>query len=394
MGFKMLEEIEDQRKAVEDPVSGLSPFQKLQKVCKIYTDATPVIERALLDKKGMLAQLAEATEWVRKAASLGPKLGSETDPAKIAMLEEDWRIHINHAAITLRQMASDLRNVPADLVVEQKALRFQEQVASLAFLGALTMLLLFLNLKPSALKPAPSPWAPVSWAPLACQVSRDSLVVIDQEGVIRSVNPSAEGLLGKPAVELVGRTAASVVDVPRSETSETVHGIVRCPDGRKRKAELTAHPIRLRNRSGVLLCAREIADSPAQSGSSSAESAFVADLFRSCPAPLAVLNPDGHLIHWNEPCQSVLGLDPSTARQEPYWSVVLDGADAQTARQQWESVIKGDAEQELEQAWISSAGQRVKFRWSRSVLRASDGSVRYVLMIGVPRGAAAVALAA
>jgi len=388
VAFQMLEEIQQQENANTTLRPDVTPITRLERVCGIFLSSETSLERAL-EHMGPLHEFRKAAEWVHKAVAARPKLEAKPNAAETARIEQEWRMAIRHAALDLREAASAVRGIPKGLAVDERSIRLRDRIVSLGVLGLIAAILVILRLRPAPARPLPSAWAPVSWAPLASQVTSDGWIVVGPDSLIKSVNPAAETLLGASGTQVVGRLLRQLTALDPRETNEPVNTTI-LRDGREIPVLANAHPLRVRGRNGWLLSMRPAVSVEAPATAPRAlDRELVAELFQFCPAPLAVLDVRGHLVHWNQACQVLTGLDVSVCRQRPYWEVVLPSPEVNRARREWRSVVSGKADAAVHQTW-----QATSFNWSRSLIRDDSGQARFVMMIGVANSAVQAARAA
>lgn len=83
----------------------------------------------------------------------------------------------------------------------------------------------------------------------------DGIVVVDEGGKVRLVNPSAETLLGRPGRDLVGRA----FDIP-VDNLETRQAVVARPDGTEIVVEVSARPLEWDGTSCVVASLRDVTE--------------------------------------------------------------------------------------------------------------------------------------
>ncbi len=149
------------------------------------------------------------------------------------------------------------------------------------------------------------------------QKNADGVIVIDQEGIVRFVNPAAEALLGRKADKLVGQMLGfplaspppSSGSVPEGTTQRTELDIIR-PDGETAIAEMHVVETTWDGAPAYLASLRDIT----QRVQAEAEVRFQAQLLDMVEQAVIATDCEGHIIYWNRFAETLYGWPATQVR--------------------------------------------------------------------------------
>ncbi len=160
-------------------------------------------------------------------------------------------------------------------------------------------------------------------------------------------------------------------------TGATLRRIIRCAIARKRLFE---------ERRRILITA---GSDPEQQARQRAEQAlreerdFTRAVLETASALVVVLDPDGRVVHFNQACERLTGFHLSDVRGRVLWDLVLAGETQLRTHEAFAGLKRGDIPSEFENEWVGFDGARHPIRWNNAIFHNPDGSVRYMIAVGI-----------
>lgn len=400
VGFYMLEEIEDQGARPDRGFDPMSARARADRFHEIYRKAIPAINAAAAGLPEAEEALVRAHEWMERVDKLRKGITPSTSEQDCRTAEAGWRANGSQAVVEFRLAALGLRSIPADALVNERKKRITGLFVVLAMAAAMAVtagsaFLVKENQKVAESRPhrqpanAPMPSLVESSASIAVEYTREAIFTLDPSLRILSLNPAAEQMFGYRSEELMGVNLHALVptlairgEIPDNASIEPSYEGARHQTGKTMQVELALHMVNRQGRRMVIGITRETAKVAAADAGEIPEASVVADMAKHCPAPLAIYDTDGCLIHVNEAFSETMAAEFDQIHSRPYWRIFLDGEAAEKARREWLLLATLSLPDSIEQDWRTLDGRTATMTWARSALRDNQGRVRFVVAIG------------
>lgn len=232
------------------------------------------------------------------------------------------------------------------------------------------------------------------------ETAPDAVVVIDENGIVNSFNPSAERLFGYTADEITGRNVSMLMPPPDRDQHDgymrrylrtgekRIIGIGRDVMGRHKDGSLI--PVRLsvgepwtkgekRFFSGFL---HDLTGQKAIEAALDEERGFVSTILETTEALVLVLDRKGRISRFNGACERLSGYRSVEVMGEPISFLIAPERRPET-QEVFDRLVRGEGPIEHESEWISRDGRRALIHWTNSVIRDSKGAVTYVVRTGI-----------
>ena len=231
------------------------------------------------------------------------------------------------------------------------------------------------------------------------ETSPDSVIVVDPFGKIITVSSRTLQMFGFKSMEdLKGLNAFQLI-VP-SERSKgrkllaeiiqkgSVYGIeiqLQRQDGSCFPGEFSASVVRdLDDRpKSIITITRDISQRKEVESVVKRERDFTNAILDSANALIVVYDRSGRIVRFNMACTNTTGYTFDEVKNRFPWDFLLLKEDRKRVQKLFKSMKAGLLTRETEYSWLSKEGDNHIIGWSNAVLIEDDGSIEYIISIGV-----------
>ena len=162
---------------------------------------------------------------------------------------------------------------------------------------------------------------------------------------------------------------------------ETKH---RRKDGSIFDVAITAVKIYIADSYYIYASVRDITESEKLKLEIIKERNFISTIVNNANAIVAVINADGTMIRLNKYAKEFIGYTEDEIKTEPYfWKRFLPKEQQSSVINILEDANKGKIKKSFRNSWISKSGEERIFEWSNALVQNSDGSMNYLVTIGI-----------
>ncbi|TBR21100.1 PAS domain-containing sensor histidine kinase [bacterium] len=206
----------------------------------------------------------------------------------------------------------------------------------------------------------------------------DGVVSADTDGVVLTVNPAAEGMLGRSGGELVGRSLAEVLPpsagdpprltIPRGDGSRCVCHVRTAP-----VADRNGLPV------GSVVSMRDMTAVEAAHEALDGALRRTRTIMKAIPDIFYLLDADMRLADWNEVLETVSGLTPAQLRGRHALEFFKSDKDV-AAEGIADAVSRGQTLREAR--FLTGDGREIPYFWSAAALRDAEGKLLGLVGVG------------
>jgi PAS domain S-box-containing protein len=113
------------------------------------------------------------------------------------------------------------------------------------------------------------------------------------------------------------------------------------------------------------------------------ESTFTSAVLDTAGALIMVLNVRGEIIRFNQTCEVLSGYNFNEVAGRVFWDVLLPKNEHEQLIQCFAAIERGPFPPKLEKTLITRGQARRIIDWSNTTFRADDGSIEYIISIGI-----------
>jgi diguanylate cyclase (GGDEF)-like protein/PAS domain S-box-containing protein len=202
----------------------------------------------------------------------------------------------------------------------------------------------------------------------------DGILVVDQEGRLLFLNPSAEHLLGRPAADLLSQK----VDFPIIAGGPAELDLVRS-DGTERVAEIEVAEIEWDGQPAFVAALRDVTDRKRLEERLRRASQTLEAIVEASPLPVLQLGPDFSLIFWNAAADDLF-LEPDQLTRGMPLPIARDPQNQELFRVP-ERLGRGENRMRIEAIYNRKEGEPQQLAVFVSALRDGTGGVAGMVVI-------------
>jgi PAS domain S-box-containing protein len=113
------------------------------------------------------------------------------------------------------------------------------------------------------------------------------------------------------------------------------------------------------------------------------EHALTSAILDTSAALVVVLDRRGRIVRFNRACEQTTGWSAAEVKGRPFWNLFLVPDELDSVKAVFDSLNSGRSPQRHENYWRTRQGERRLIAWSNSALVEEDGTVEYVISIGI-----------
>mgnify|MGYP003393361565 CR=1 FL=1 len=229
----------------------------------------------------------------------------------------------------------------------------------------------------------------------------DAIIVIDETGIIQSVNPAVEKLFGYTPEELIGKNVSMLMPNPYSREHDgylsnyirtgqaKIIGIGREVLGKKKDG--TMFPIYLgvsegrkegdrRFFTGVI---RDITEVRRYQDDLKKQGEFTAAVLNTVRSLVLVLDRRGRIVNFNQACEDTTGYSFQEVAGKPFWDFFLTMEDRDAVIKNFLNADPKHLVNNFETVWLTKKREKRLIAWSNSLLLDKTNSPEYVIGTGI-----------
>jgi diguanylate cyclase (GGDEF)-like protein/PAS domain S-box-containing protein len=227
------------------------------------------------------------------------------------------------------------------------------------------------------------------------ELSSDGIFIVDKEMNLVEYSKVAKKMLGYTDAQMkklkvtdwdmqidkesLKGLISSLSDVPT--TFETIH---KRKDGSTYDASITSVLIDIDGEEYVYASVRDISNVKKLQDEILYERNFISAIIDNSNAVIAVIDAEGRMIKLNRFGENISGYTQKELSKEPLaWKCLLPLEIQDNIMAMLEDAKKGNIVESYQNAWISKSGERHLFEWSNTLIKKHDGSMDYIVSIGL-----------
>lgn len=110
---------------------------------------------------------------------------------------------------------------------------------------------------------------------------------------------------------------------------------------------------------------------------------FISAILDTANALIIVLDEQGRIVRFNRACEQITGYSFDEVKRQYFWDFLLLSEEVESVKAVFGNLLLGQYPNEHENYWVAKDGSRRRLSWSNTVLRDTDGSVKYIIGIGI-----------
>jgi PAS domain S-box-containing protein len=110
---------------------------------------------------------------------------------------------------------------------------------------------------------------------------------------------------------------------------------------------------------------------------------IVAAVLDAAGALIVLFDGEGRIVSFNRACEETTGYAFDEVRGRSLWDFLLAPEEVETVKAVFDSLKQGEPPAQFRSRWVSKDGTRLLVDWRNAVLTDSDGSVRFVIGVGI-----------
>ena len=216
---------------------------------------------------------------------------------------------------------------------------------------------------------------------------------IGRDGAIRRLNRAGCDLLGFGDQELLGRPIWELA--PPGERDACRESVERRFSGREKiepvqrkfvrgdgtSALVEIHEIPLEDGTGAVAAIQGLLVGVA--GRAAGEQDFASAIIDTAGSLIAVLDPEGRIVHFNKACEQTSGYTFEEVKGKAFWDVLILPAEAEPLRLTFSRLEEGMDPVRHQNHWRTRSGDLRLITWSNVLLRDKSGATLYIVGTGI-----------
>jgi PAS domain S-box-containing protein len=241
----------------------------------------------------------------------------------------------------------------------------------------------------------------------------DTLIVVNPDGTIRTVNQATLDLLGYREHELIGKPIEMILAeeeslkesgfaadakyqfddlIERDFVLDIEKGFIRdieniylSKDGTKIPMLFSGSIMQDDNEviQGIVCVAQDITERKQIQEALKRERDFTSAVVETAGALVVVLDPQGRIVRFNRACEQTTGYSFHEVRNQHFWDLFLIPEEVERVKAVFEELRAGHFPNEAENYWVTKDGGRRLIAWSNTALLDNDGPVEYIISTGI-----------
>ena len=110
---------------------------------------------------------------------------------------------------------------------------------------------------------------------------------------------------------------------------------------------------------------------------------FISAILNTANALIIVLDEQGRIVRFNRACEQATNYSFDEVKEQYFWDFLLLSEEVESVKATFQNLLLGQYTNEHENYWVAKDGTRRLLSWSNTVLRDAEGSVKYIIGIGI-----------
>ncbi len=227
----------------------------------------------------------------------------------------------------------------------------------------------------------------------------DAIIIINQQGIIESVNPATEHLFAYSAQELLGQNIKVLIPEPyrnqhddylqrhAEDSIPRIFGIGRelqaqCKDGSILPVNITVTRMEIGGQTMYTGIIRDISSQKLAEKRLTRERDYANKLLDTAPVLILLLDPSGKIIHVNKRFEQMTGYKLDEIRGKEWFSTFLPQRDQDRIRKLFRTSVEGERIRGNINPIVIRNGTELQIEWYDNVLLDDDAKLQELLVIG------------
>jgi len=231
----------------------------------------------------------------------------------------------------------------------------------------------------------------------------EGVIATSTGGNVMFANAVAEHLTGWSRDDAVGQPLGCVLQVIDEQTGQAVpdftaatrsEGAVSTSagvkllvsrDGRQTPVTYSSAPIRDERGEieGAVIVCRDATQRRQAEMELRRERNYTASILDTAAALVVVLDSGGRIVRFNRFCETLTGYDFEEVKGKCVWDLFVAPEELEAVKGVFARLLDGVFPSNHENHWLTKHGSRRLISWSNTVLTGDDGSIEYVVGIGI-----------
>ncbi len=220
--------------------------------------------------------------------------------------------------------------------------------------------------------------------------AKDAVFVIDEAGLIESLNPSAERMFGYAEGKIKGQNIATLIPPPdRGRRRENYiqnpgsHELVGIHQNGDRIAiESSFSQIADDQRRLFSLIIRDITDTREKQAAIDSRQNLLGEILRKVGTLLFVIDREGKIVHFNRACENLTEFSFGEIKNQKLWDVVATPRDVESMQKEVALWFEGPFPLQQNSSWAARDDSQKKIAWTFTSLSDSLHQVEYLIGAG------------
>ena len=110
---------------------------------------------------------------------------------------------------------------------------------------------------------------------------------------------------------------------------------------------------------------------------------FISAILDTANALIIVLDEQGRIVRFNRACEQLTGYSFDEIKRQCFWDFLLLSEEVESVKAVFQKLLWGQYPNEYENYWVAKDGTRRLLSWSNTLLYDTNGSVKYIIGIGI-----------
>ncbi|HBE59862.1 MAG TPA: hypothetical protein DDW56_20835 [Cyanobacteria bacterium UBA11366] len=110
---------------------------------------------------------------------------------------------------------------------------------------------------------------------------------------------------------------------------------------------------------------------------------FISAIFEAANALIVVLDFEGRIVQFNRACEEITGYAFVEVRERYFWDLFLLPEELEGVQTVFRELQSGELSNQYENYWLMRDGTRRLISWSNRIMLDPDGTVKYIIAVGI-----------
>ncbi len=220
--------------------------------------------------------------------------------------------------------------------------------------------------------------------------AKEAVFVIDESGLIDSLNPAAERMFGYPEGKIKGQNIATLIPPPdrgrrranyiQNPGSHELVGIHQ--NGNRIAIESSCSEIHGGERKLFSLIIRDITDTRNKQASIDFQQNLLAEILRNTGILLFVIDRGGRIVQFNRTCENLTEFSLGEIKGQRLWDIVAKPSESESMQKEVELWFEGPFPLRQNSTWAARDDSHKKINWTLTPLRDPFDQIDYLIGAG------------